>query len=264
MSSRVRSAVIVLLAAVAVIVGAAHRGTPESARAGEHAGGAANAKSAVALLPEVSSSAAAGVPEVDSAGTRSLTGLEGKTVALTFDDGPHPDYTPAVLEILREYEVVATFCLVGPNAQQWPELVRDIVADGHVLCNHTVSHDVHLPDRDRARIDDEIADALDAIHDAAPEADVPFYRAPGGNFAENVNDVARSHDHTPLGWSIDPGDWKQPGAGRIRDDVIGSMHPGAVVLFHDGGGNRSGTVAALPAIIEALRDADYEFVVPAT
>ncbi len=261
MSSRVRSAVIVLLAAVAVIVGAAHRGTPEAAQAGEAA--ATDVKAGARLLPDVPTSATAPVPEVNSAGTRSLTGREGNTVALTFDDGPHPDYTPAVLDILREYDVVATFCLVGPNAKQWPDLVRDIVADGHVLCNHTVNHDVHLPGRDRGRIDDELGGALDAILAAVPEATVPFYRAPGGNFAENVNDVARSLGHTPLGWSIDPGDWKQPGASRIRDDVITSMHPGAVVLFHDGGGDRSGTVAALPAIIEALRDAGYEFVVPA-
>lgn len=154
LSSRIRSAVIVLLAAVAVIVGAAHRGTPESAIAGESADGApvTDVKATELLLPDVPASTTAPVPEVDAVGTRSLTGHDGRTVALTFDDGPHPDYTPLVLETLREYDVVATFCLVGPNARQWPELVRDIVADGHVLCDHTVSHDVHLPERDPAPV----------------------------------------------------------------------------------------------------------------
>nr|WP_246401625.1 polysaccharide deacetylase family protein [Jiangella mangrovi] len=202
------------------------------------------------------------VAEVDDAGTRRLNGREGNTVALTFDDGPHPDQTPAVLQILRDYDITATFCLVGEMARLYPDLVREIADDGHRLCDHTITHDTSLPDKPADVIEDEIGGTLDAIEEAVPGVEVPFYRAPGGNFAANVNEIAAEHDQVPLGWSVDPGDWRKPGARAIHDYVAEHVHPGAIILLHDGGGDRSGTIDALPEIIETLRDAGYEFVVP--
>lgn len=264
MSREVRSAVLALVVVIGVIFGAAQRGSSDAAAADEAAGAAAGspAKSVGRSGPPVPADAPAPAPEVDELGTRHLTGHDGRTVALTFDDGPHPDQTPRVLEILREHDVVATFCVVGPNAERMPELVRQIAADGHTLCNHTVSHDMNLPDRSPGIITDEVGVASAAIQAAAPDADVPFFRAPGGNFAANVNAVAAGVGQAALGWSIDPHDWRDSGVRTIRDRVLEGMHPGAVVLLHDGGGDRSGTIAALPGIIEALRDAGYEFVVP--
>jgi peptidoglycan/xylan/chitin deacetylase (PgdA/CDA1 family) len=206
---------------------------------------------------------AAPVLELDDLGTRGLTGRDGDTVALTFDDGPHPTYTPQVLAILRDHGVTATFCVVGQQVETYPDLLRQVVADGHALCDHTITHDMSLPTRSDGVISEEIGGTLDAIHAAAPDADVPFFRAPGGYFAANVNAVAESLGQTPLGWSIDTRDWSKPGATAIHDQIVSDIHPGAIVLLHDGGGNRAGTVKALPGIIESLHDLGYEFVVPA-
>lgn len=207
-------------------------------------------------------SATAPVPAVDEIGTRRLTGRAGATVALTFDDGPHPSYTPEILEILRAHGVVATFCVVGRQVSAHPDLVRAIAADRHALCNHTVTHDTALPSKDDETINDEIKSTQDAVRAAVPGAEVTHYRAPGGNFAANVNAVVEAHDLTPLGWSIDTQDWRRPGAEAIRARAVEGIHPGAVILLHDGGGDRAGTVAALPAIISAVHDLGYEFVVP--
>ena len=202
------------------------------------------------------------LPHRDARGVIQTTGMPAKTVALTFDDGPSPTHTPRVLDILDAHDVKATFCVVGANAKAHPGLVRDIVARGHALCDHTVTHDLHLPDRDDARIDAEIGGALAAIHAAAPDVEVLFYRAPGGNFAENVVTVATGYQLEPLGWSIDPRDWTEPGAAAIRTAVVDGVVPGSIVLLHDGGGDQSGTVAALEGIVTSLREAGYEFVIP--
>lgn len=259
MSREVR-AVLILCLVLGVIVGAGRAGSPP----GTAVASAPQPKTSERLLSTMPAGdrTAAPVAEVDTAGTRHLTGQEGKTVALTFDDGPHPEFTPRVLRILRDHDVTATFCLVGEMAELRPDLIRDIVDDGHTLCDHTVSHDTELPSRDTSVIEDEIVGTLTSIRDAVPDVEVPFYRAPGGNFASNVNAIAGEHGQVPLGWSIDPGDWRKPGARALHDYVAEHIHPGAVILLHDGGGDRAGTVDALPAIIRTLRRAGYEFVVP--
>jgi peptidoglycan/xylan/chitin deacetylase (PgdA/CDA1 family) len=207
---------------------------------------------------------AAPVPAVDDIGTHRLTGREGPTVALTFDDGPHPRHTEQVLAVLRAKGVTATFCLVGTQVGTYPGLVDAIVEDGHVLCNHTVSHDMSLRFKRDGVIAAEFDDTEAAILRAAPDADIRYFRAPGGNFADNLNDAANARGLTPLGWSVDSNDWRKPGAGAIRDTVLSQAHPQAVVLLHDGGGDRSQTVSALPEIIDGLIERGYTFVVPAT
>ena len=262
MSREIRAAVILCLV-VGVIVGAA-RSDPEGSTSAAVESATAQVKAPQRLLSlmPAGDGGSAPVAEVDDAGTRRLDGREGDTVALTFDDGPHPEQTPEVLRILRDNDITATFCLVGEMVRLYPELVREIADDGHRLCDHTVTHDTDLPDKPADVIEDEIGGTLAAIEDAVPGVDVPFYRAPGGNFAANVNKIAAEHDQVPLGWSIDPGDWRKPGARAIHDYVAEHVHPGAIILLHDGGGDRSGTIEALPEIIETLRDAGYEFVVP--
>ncbi|WP_158564019.1 polysaccharide deacetylase family protein [Jiangella anatolica] len=263
MSKELRAALILCLV-VGVIVGAARSEPPGSMSAASETAQQAAPKAPELLLSTMPAAedVTAPVAEVDDAGTRRLNGREGRTVALTFDDGPHPEQTPQVLRILREYEITATFCLVGEMARLYPKLVQQIADDGHRLCDHTITHDTELPDRDPGVIEDEIGGTLAAIRDAVPDVAVPFFRAPGGNFAANVNEVAAAHDQAALGWSIDPADWRKPGARAIHDYVAEHIHPGAIVLLHDGGGDRSGTVSALPAIIETLLAAGYEFVVP--
>jgi peptidoglycan-N-acetylglucosamine deacetylase len=204
------------------------------------------------------------VPHHDSMGVIQTTGIAGHTVALTFDDGPSPKYTAQVLGILDRHDVKATFCVVGASARAYPELVKEIADRGHTLCDHTITHDLQLADRTEKQIRREIGGTLDHIRAAVPDATVPFYRAPGGNFSANVIAIAASYEQQPLGWSVDPRDWTDAGTEEIRTAVADQAVPGSIVLLHDGGGDQSTTVAALDGIIAALRAAGYVFVIPNT
>ena len=217
-----------------------------------------------AALPSAAAEPVVLPPQRDALGVMTTTGLSGKTVALTFDDGPSAVYTPQVLDVLDTHGVTAIFCVVGSEAQAHPQIIEDIVDRGHALCDHTISHDLKLSTRDEQRIRAEIGGTLDRIYAAVPEVDVPFFRAPGGYFSAGVNTVAASYDQEPLGWSVDPKDWREPGAHHIYAAVMAGVTPGAIVLLHDGGGDQSDTVAALDDIISALHDAGYEFVIPKT
>ncbi|MER7458923.1 polysaccharide deacetylase family protein [Micromonospora sp. NPDC126480] len=183
-------------------------------------------------------------------GARSTTGTS--TVALTFDDGPDPRYTPQVLAILREFHVTATFCVVGEMASAHPDLIRAIVADGHTLCNHSWNHDVALGSRSRERIQADLLRTSEAIRAAVPDAPIAYYRQPGGAWTYAVVAVSRELGMTPLHWTVDPADWRAPGAGRIASTVLTGVEPGAVVLLHDAGGDRQGTVDALYRILPDL------------
>lgn len=198
------------------------------------------------------------------AAVRTTIRTDGLQVALTFDDGPHPRWTPAVLDELARHGVTATFCVVGDQVPGNEALVERIVADGHVLCNHTMSHDYGLPVREPDRIRAEIADLADQLDRIVPEADVTVFRAPGGRFADPVITAADAEGLTPWGWSIDPRDWQADGseaaAGAIVTTVLDQIGPGAVVLLHDGGGDRQATVAALAELVPLLQSVGYEFV----
>jgi peptidoglycan/xylan/chitin deacetylase (PgdA/CDA1 family) len=183
----------------------------------------------------------------------------GMVVALTFDDGPSPEWTPLVLEILRRFGVKSTFCTVGYNQRRHPELVRQVDAEGHTLCNHTAHHpmlDRLAPEQVAGEIIDNAAD-LRAItgHDA------PFFRAPGGRLTPQVIDVAHRHGERVLGWNVDPHDYQRPPPEVLRDRILGAVKPGAVVILHDGGGVRASTVAMLPDLLLRLIAAGY-LVVP--
>lgn len=189
-------------------------------------------------------------PNFGPMGTRLSTGTN--EVALTFDDGPNPDYTPQVLAILREYHVTATFCVVGQNAQAYPWLVQQIVDEGHTLCNHSWNHDVSLGGRSPDRIRDDLLRTNAAIHAAAPDAPITWYRQPGGAWTYPVISVSRDLGMTPLHWTLDPSDWRAPGATRIASVVLSEARPGSIVLLHDAGGDRQGTVDALYRILPDL------------
>jgi peptidoglycan-N-acetylglucosamine deacetylase len=192
---------------------------------------------------------------------------EGPHIALTFDDGPDPTWTPQVLDLLDQYHAKATFCLVGTNAKAYPALVRRIAADGHALCDHTMHHDERLPDRPAATRHAEIEDGRAAILAAAPDARVPYYRAPGGAFSRPGNDpdsvqkIAAALGMQSLAWSIDTVDWTRPGTAAIVAAVerAGSHD---VVLLHDAGGNRDQTVAALRIVLPWLVAHGYQFDLP--
>ncbi|MDP9795682.1 peptidoglycan/xylan/chitin deacetylase (PgdA/CDA1 family) [Catenuloplanes nepalensis] len=180
--------------------------------------------------------------------------------ALTFDDGPHATYTPQILDVLAAEGVTATFCLVGTQAQRHPALVRRIVADGHRLCNHSMRHD-NMSTWTAAQIEADLLATNAAIHAAAPGAEIPYFRAPYGAWGQSAT-VAASLGMARLGWTVDPRDWSRPGTDAIVAAVLAQLRPGGIVLMHDGGGDRSQTVAALATLIPRLRADGWTFAVP--
>jgi len=190
------------------------------------------------------------------------TGPDGRpTVALTLDDGPDPRWTPAVLQILREEGVVATFCTVGTMAAVHPELVRAEASEGHAACDHTVHHDGHLDRRPLPDIAAEVNGQADTLR-AILGADPPYYRAPGGNLSPPMIDLAHQRGMRVLQWSADVGDFRPRSPGAMTATLLAFVRPGAIILLHDGGGNRSATVAMLRPLIQELKTRGYVFVLP--
>jgi peptidoglycan/xylan/chitin deacetylase (PgdA/CDA1 family) len=172
-------------------------------------------------------------------------------VALTFDDGPGP-YTSQILDLLAQYHVKATFCVIGRQVQAYPEEIKRIVADGHTLCNHTWDHDEQLSTRTDDQIRAELQKTNDAIHAIVPSAKIQYFRNPGGNFGPNTVNIAKSMGMTSIYWSVDPRDWARPGTPAIIDTVSSKTRAGSIVLSHDGGGDRSQTVAAYKVLLPSL------------
>lgn len=182
----------------------------------------------------------------------------GRNIALTFDDGPHPVQTPAILAILRKYEAPATFFLIGQNASWNPDLVKAINAEGHVIANHSWSHP-QLDQIPTAKVRKELGRTCDLIEKALG---VPprYARAPYGAWHRPSLEVCAELGMEPMGWSIDTLDWKSPGSAAIRSQVLTGAAPGAIVLAHDGGGDRSQTVDALAHYLPRLIDRGYTMV----
>jgi peptidoglycan/xylan/chitin deacetylase (PgdA/CDA1 family) len=182
-------------------------------------------------------------------------------VALTFDDGPDPRWTPAVLDLLAKAKVHATFCLIGRQVKRYPGLVRAIVAGGHTLCNHTWDHNEHLPTLSPVRLADEMARTSAAIVAATGRAP-RFFRAPGGNWSAAVQSEARRQGMVPLMWTVDPRDWSRPGVNVIIWRALHQLRPGGIVLLHDGGGDRGQTLVALGVLLKKLPTMRYSFQIP--
>ena len=188
--------------------------------------------------------------------------LSARPVALTFDDGPNPQWTPKILAALAQAHVQATFCLIGRQAEQYPQLVKAIVDGGHTLCNHTWDHDERLNHRTEAQILTEMTKAQAAITAASGGIAPKFFRAPGGAWSGQVELMARRLHMTPLKWTVDPRDWARPGPGHIVGAVMATLRPGGIVLLHDGGGKRDQTLAALHYFLVRLPAYKYIFQVP--
>ncbi|MEU8033777.1 polysaccharide deacetylase family protein [Streptomyces sp. NPDC049099] len=183
-------------------------------------------------------------------------------VNITIDDGPDPRWTPQVLQLLRASGVKATFCMVGPQAQAHPELVRQVVAAGHRLCDHTVSHDTTMDKKPEAYQSQEVLEAERQISKASGGVRPMYYRAPGGAFTPYSRQLAASHGMRPLGWNVDSKDFERPGAQAIVATVQRELSNGPTILFHDAGGDRSQTVAALRTLLPWLKQQGYSFGFP--
>ncbi|MER7050919.1 MULTISPECIES: polysaccharide deacetylase family protein [unclassified Streptomyces] len=183
-------------------------------------------------------------------------------VNITIDDGPDPAWTPQVLDILDEYGVKATFCVTGTQAQAHPDLVKEVVAAGHRLCDHTVSHDTAMDKKSEAYQSREILDAERMIIEASGGVRPMYYRAPGGAFTPYSRQLAASRGMRPLGWNVDTKDFERPGADAIVATVERELPNGPTLLFHDAGGDRSQTVEALRRVLPWLQEEGYSFGFP--
>lgn len=187
----------------------------------------------------------------------------GKSVNITLDDGPDPTWTPKALALLKQYDVKAVFCMIGPNAAHHPDLVKQVVAAGHRLCDHTVSHDTAMDKKPAAYQKKEIGDARAQIMKASGGVQPMYYRAPGGAFTPESREYAAAHGMRPLGWRIDPGDYEQPPADQIVQTVKAGVEAGhQTILMHDGGGNREQTLEALKQLLPWLKEHGYAFSLP--
>lgn len=186
----------------------------------------------------------------------------GEGLALTFDDGPDPRWTPAVLDLLRRHRARATFCVVGQHVAAHPELVRRIADEGHALCDHTWTHDEALASRPTAIVRTELRRTYDAVVAATGGRAPVYFRAPAGRWSPRVVAEARRLGLRPLGWSLDPADWRRPPPAAIASQVLQGPTHGAIVLLHDGYGHREATVAALDSILLALADRRLSLVAP--
>ncbi|MER5434043.1 polysaccharide deacetylase family protein [Streptomyces sp. NPDC002588] len=185
-----------------------------------------------------------------------------RSVNITIDDGPDPSWTPQVLEVLRENGVKATFCMVGTQAQAHPDMVKAVVAAGHRLCDHSVSHDVTMDKQSEAYQSQQILDAEEMITKASGGVRPMYYRAPGGAFTPYSRRLAASRGMRPLGWNVDSKDFERPGTDAIIATVKSELPNGPTLLFHDAGGDRSETVAALREILPWLKQQGYSFGFP--
>jgi peptidoglycan/xylan/chitin deacetylase (PgdA/CDA1 family) len=183
-----------------------------------------------------------------------------REIALTFDDGPWYQ-TPEFLTLLERYRVTATFFEVGEHIAEFGQggaIERRMLADGDMIGDHTWSHVVVAGAGPTAasQIERTAAAIRDATHGFTP----CLFRAPDGSVSPALIGEARSLGFTTIQWDIDPRDWARPGVTEIEDNVLTNAHPGAIVIMHDGGGDRSQTLAALPDIIDTLRARGYTFV----
>ena len=178
-------------------------------------------------------------------------------IALTFDDGPAPD-TKDVLAILRRFHVLATFFMLGIWVQHFPDLARAVVADGHAIGDHTWDH----PDLTRLS-DSQVIQQLTSARNIIEQVTgvVPtLFRPPYEAYTRQTLNLAYSLKLSTILWNSDPRDWSRPGVNSIINYVLNNAQNGSIILMHDGGGDRSQTIAALPTIIERLQAQGFTFV----
>jgi peptidoglycan/xylan/chitin deacetylase (PgdA/CDA1 family) len=182
-------------------------------------------------------------------------------VALTFDDGPWPVTTEAILAVLEKYHVKATFFVIGFQAAARPELIRAEVAAGMTVANHSWDHPNSPPFRDLGedRIHDEIVQNHQLL--ASLGAASTLFRPPGGSYSSAMIEQARALGDRIVLWSVDPKDWAAGATPKqIRLAVLDNVQAGSIVVLHDGGGDRSATVKALGGIIKGIRNRGLDLV----
>ncbi len=183
---------------------------------------------------------------------------EERIVALTFDDGPHPRYTQAILDLLGEYGAKATFFVIGKNLEYYGDAAKRAVREGHEIGNHTYSHPT-LPSLSRKALEEELLRNEEVIEEVLGVLPTVF-RPPEGSCTAAVVEVAKKHGSPLVLWSIDTRDWAGVNTKKIVSEVLGKVRPGSIILFHDYTVGNCHTVDALKEILPQLCAAGYRFV----
>ena len=182
-----------------------------------------------------------------------------KAVAITFDDGPSATFTPQILKLLREHHASATFFVIGSRIQRYPTLIREELKDGDEVANHSYSHEllVRVP---ASRVESELLQEQAAMVTVTGHEAAHLFRPPRGRFDKSILIASSKNNYKIILWSIDSRDWSNPGTDRIVSKVLKDVKSGDILLFHDQGGNRSQTIAALSGIIPELARRGYKMV----
>ena len=181
--------------------------------------------------------------------------VESSTVAMTFDDGPHPKLTPKLLDLLKERGIKATFFVIGKNVAEFPDIAKRIVDEGHEIANHSWSHP-QLTKLSQAAFAAEIAQTNDAIEKATgvrPVVMRPPYGAINSTLTKRLNE---EYGLSVIIWSVDPLDWKIRKSDHVSSHIIKNAAPGAIILAHD---IHASTIDAMPATFDALQSKGYKF-----
>lgn len=182
--------------------------------------------------------------------------VSGNYIALTFDDGPHPQNTPRLLDILAKRNVKATFYVIGRNVGLYPQVLRRTVAEGHEIGNHSQTHPL-LSKLGDSGLRQEMKRCQDAIGSAAgvrPRTMRPPY---GGLLQRQRELVHQEFGYPTILWSVDPLDWRRPGPSVVTSRILSATTPGGIVLAHDLHGQ---TVDAMPATVDGLLRRGFRFV----
>lgn len=181
-----------------------------------------------------------------------------KVVALTFDDGPHKKHTTEILDLLEQYDAKGTFFIVGDQAEKNPEIVLRMYEEGHELANHTYTHPYS---RNVSKIMKEIKQTNDTIYSITGYTPTLFRPVEGHYTDAMIEEIVKDGYKVVMwSWHQDTEDWKNPGVNKIVNTVLKGTNEGDVILFHDGGGNRTQTVKALEKILPELQKQGYQFV----
>jgi peptidoglycan/xylan/chitin deacetylase (PgdA/CDA1 family) len=181
-------------------------------------------------------------------------GGSGPVLYFTFDDGPDPRYTPQVLDVLARHGVKATFFVIGSSAERYPGIIQRITAEGHTVANHTWNHEA-LAGLPQEAFDDTVGRTQELLGSRATAC----LRPPFGSIDAFTRDWAANHGLDIALWDVDPADWRRPPAADIAQHIVDHARDGAVVLLHDGGGDRTQTVMALEVALQSLVGRGFRF-----
>lgn len=181
-----------------------------------------------------------------------------KKIALTFDDGPHPRYTEKILDLLGEYDIKATFFVIGSNLDMYGDVVSRAVSEGHEIGNHTTNH----PHMNKLKYSDFVNEIFGTEKMVFEKTGVKtkLFRPPEGKCTPELKRFCKENGYSIILWSIDTMDWNENPSDKIACEVMQHLHGGDIILFHDYVSRKNTTIPALKMLIPKLIEQGYEFV----